>query len=236
MLNTFVAIDIETTGLNPERDKIIEIGALKVIDGKITQEFSELINPSIPISHRITSLTGITDKLLKDAPDIEKVLKEFLEFAGDLPVLGHNILFDYSFLKVNFSNLGILYERLGMDTLKLSRNLHNNLESKSLSSMCRYYGIYNAHAHRAFDDAKAAYELYYRLKNNFEQKVPEYFSEEPLIYKIKKREPITPRQKNYLNDLVKYHKIELIQPVEHMSKSEASRLIDKIILSNGRII
>lgn len=236
MLNTFVAIDIETTGLCPEQDKIIEIGALKIVDGRVADEFSDLINPKIPISDRISSLTGITDELLINAPKVDEVLYDFLKFAGNLPVLGHNIIFDYSFLKVNYKNLGISYERDGLDTLKLSRSLHSELESKSLSNMCKFYGIHNEHAHRAFDDAKAAYELYYKLKNNFEQKVPEYFIEEPLIYRLKKREPITIKQKNYLNDLVKYHKIEIIQPMTDMSKSEASRLIDKIILSYGKIM
>lgn len=236
MFDTFVAVDIETTGLSPEQDKIIEIGALKIVNGKVTDEFSKLINPKIPISDKIASLTGITDELLINAPNVDEVLDDFLKFSGNNPVLGHNIIFDYSFLKVNYNNLGILYERYGMDTLKLSRNLHSELESKSLGNMCKYYGINNEHAHRAFDDAKATYELYVKLKNNFEKKVPEYFVEEPLIYKLKKKEPITIRQKNYLNDLVKYHKIELIQPMTNMSKSEASRLIDKIILSHGRIL
>lgn len=236
MNDTFVAVDIETTGLSPLKDRIIEIGALKVVEGTVTAEFNQLINPLIPITDRISLLTGITDELVTDAPDITKVLKDFSEFAGDVPILGHNVLFDYSFLKVNFMDLDIPYERKGIDTLKLSRILHSDFNSKSLISMCKYYGIYNEHAHRALDDAKAAYELYCKLKNKFNQQVPEYFTEEPLIYKIKKREPITPRQKNYLNDLIKYHRIELKQPVENMSKSEASRFIDKIILSYGRIV
>ena len=236
MFNTFVAVDIETTGLSPIKDKIIEIGALKVIDGTVIEKFDQLINPLIPIKDQISSLTGITDELVTNAPDITKVLKDFLEFAGDLPILGHNILFDYSFLKVNFMNLDISYERKGMDTLKLSRILHSDLNSKSLSSMCKYYGIYNEHAHRAFDDAKAAYELYCELIKAFYQQVPKYFVEESLIYKVRKREPITKRQKNYLIDLAKYHRIELKQPVDNMSKSEASRFIDKIILSYGRIL
>lgn len=234
MLDSFIALDIETTGLSPENNQVIEIGAVLVQDGKAVEEFKSLIQPGILLPTRIVELTGITDEMLLDAPEKDAVLREFLSFSGDLPVLGHNVLFDYSFMKMNYYRMGISYQRKGMDTLKLSRSFHAEQSSKSLSSMCQLYQITNKNAHRALDDARAAYELYYRLRDNFGHQAPELFKESDLVYKIKKVEPITPRQKNYLNDLLKYHKIELEQPVVELTKSEASRLIDKIILQYGK--
>ena len=235
MIDTFIAVDIETTGLNPEKDKIIEIGAVKVTNSIITGKYKSLINPYVPISDMISSLTGITEGMLCDALSAKEVLKEFLEFAVEEPILGHNIIFDYSFLKVNYAKMGIPFERYGIDTLKLSRSLHSEQKSKSLENMCNFYQINNEHAHRAFDDAKAAYDLYYKLRNEFDKREPKIFKAEQLCYSLKKIEKITIRQRNYLNDLIKYHKIVNAQPISELSKSDASRLIDKIILSHGRM-
>ena len=233
MERDFVAVDIETTGLSPVKDKIIEIGAVKVKNGEIVETFSRLINPQIELTQRIVSLTGITDGMLEGKDKIETVIRQFLEFAEELPLLGHNILFDYSFLKTAATKEKFSFERKGIDTLFISRVLHDELESKSLGSMCDYYGIVNENHHRAFDDAQASMELYFRLAQN-EKAASAVLAAKPLIYKPKKIEPVTQKQKNYLLDLLKYHKIDIRQSMDTMTKSEASRLIDSILFQYGR--
>ena len=97
--NTYVVVDLENTGLQPARDRILEIGAWKVVDGKITEKFWEYVNPQMDISERIQELTGISNETVKDARVISEVLPEFVAFCEGFDLLGHNILFDYSFLK-----------------------------------------------------------------------------------------------------------------------------------------
>ena len=98
MYDTYVSIDLETTGLNPKRDRIIEIGAIRVEQGQIVEEFSTFVDPGRKLEERITELTGIRDEDLADAPQLDEVFPKLLEFMGELPLLGHSILFDYSFL------------------------------------------------------------------------------------------------------------------------------------------
>lgn len=234
-ITTFICFDIETTGLSPERDRIIEIGALKVIDGKIRDTFSEFINPQMKLPPKIISLTGIRDDMLISADTEEKVIRRFLQFAGDYILIGHNISFDYSFIKTAADRLGSDFEKMGIDTLDLSRRLLMDLESKSLGSLCGHFGIINEHAHRAYDDAKATAMLYVKLCNDFFEKEPNVFEPKILNFKVKKNRSITGKQKNYLIDLIKYHKIDYIKSVETLTQSEASRIIDRIILEKGRI-
>ena len=99
MYDTYVSIDLETTGLNPKRDRIIEIGAIRVEQGQIAEEFSTFVDPGRKLEERITELTGIRDEDLADAPQLDEVFPKLLKFMGELPLLGHSILFDYSFLK-----------------------------------------------------------------------------------------------------------------------------------------
>ena len=109
--NSYLALDLETTGLDPKRDKIIEIGACRVRDGEIEKELSLLIHPHQPLPERITALTGITDEMLSEAPDMESVIGQVMDFCGDLPILGHHVIFDYSFLKRAAVNAGFPFER-----------------------------------------------------------------------------------------------------------------------------
>ena len=116
MVKDYVCVDIETSGVRVKWDKIIEIGAVKVRDSKAVDTFSELINPGLKLSPYITELTGITDEMLKDKPFIEKVLPRFIEFTGDDVIMGHNIMFDYSFLKQNAINQKLKFDKMGIDT------------------------------------------------------------------------------------------------------------------------
>lgn len=234
-ITSFVCFDIETTGLSPEEDYIIEIGAVKVREGKITEYFNELIKPPVPLPEKIIQLTGITEDLLKEAENQGEVIPRFIEFAGEDILMGHNILFDYSFLKVGAARLGIPFERQGIDTLKISRGAISGDESKSLANLCKRYQVVNPSAHRASHDAKATAVVYAHLCNEYFAEHSGLFMPVPLNYKVKKEQPITARQKNYLNDLLKYHKIEYRKQIDELTRSEASRLIDKIILNKGRI-
>ena len=150
-------------------------------------------------------------------------------------ILGHNILFDYSFIKTAALPFGNFFEKKGIDTLKLARELHSDLPSRSLDAMCEFYGIAREKKHRAFDDAKAAATLYETLYARYHEEQPENFLPEELLYKPKKQEPMTAKQKKYLLDLIEYHKISIKFDEEVLTKSTASRMIDKIILEHGML-
>ena len=132
-------------------------------------------------------------------------------------------------------NLSLPFEKEGIDTLKIARVLFPKMEHRSLQSLCCYYQIRQEKAHRAVSDALSAMELYRRMREQFAEAPEELFASKPLIYKAKKQGPITPAQKGYLNDLLKYHKITLELSVDSLTKNEASRMIDRIISEHGRI-
>lgn len=237
MDRSYVAIDIETTGLDAKQDKIIEIGAAKVIDGEETERFSTFVNPRRELPERIVQLTGIQASMLEDAPDIEDVIKDAVEFAGDLPLLGHRILFDYSFLKRAALNWGKIsaWEKNGIDTLALCRQFMPKEEKKNLSAACRYFHVPMKTAHRAEEDARAASRLYLALMAAYGAEQPDAFWQKPLIYRVKREQPATKRQKERLHDLIKYHRINVSLQIEHLTRNEASRLTDQILSRYGKI-
>lgn len=235
MIKDYVCVDIETTGIRPKWDRIIEIGAVKVRDGEEVDTFSELIYPGIPIPARITELTGITDEMVADRDKIEQVLPRFIEFAKDDILLGHNVRFDYSFLKQNAMNQNLEFNKIGMDTLKIARKVLADLESKSLENLCKYYNILDENHHRAFNDASVTSKLYLILLEQFGTDWQEVFKPYEFSYKVKKMQPITDRQKKYLKDLMNYHNIMIDFDLDSLSKNEASRKIDKILSEKGRI-
>ena len=124
MLKSYLAFDVETTGLSPESDEIIEIGALKVYDGKVCDRFITFVKPSEPVSERITEITGITNEMLQDAAPKEKVIPAFLDFCGDEVLIGHNLPFDYGFVRNQAKLFGLSFEKQGIDTLKIARSVH----------------------------------------------------------------------------------------------------------------
>ena len=232
MMNSYISIDLETTGLNPKTDKIIEIGAVKVEEGTITQRFSTYVNPGRRLEQRIVELTGICDRDLEGARVIEDVFPYLQLFLGDLPILGHSVLFDFSFLKKAAVNQKMTFEKTGVDTLKIARKYLQSLESRSLDSLCKYYAI-SHHAHRALADAEATDSLYRRLKEDFFSTEEELFCPKPLIFKVKRDQPASKAQKERLYKLIAQHKIILDADVEMLSRSEASRLTDIIRSKSG---
>jgi DNA polymerase-3 subunit epsilon len=229
MLKSYIAFDIETTGLNPEENEIIEIGALKVRDGKVQQRFIEFIRPVEAISSSITKLTGITNDMVENAKPRQEIIPEFLEFCGDDILIGHNVIFDYSFVKVNALAEGMAFERAGIDTLKIARKVHKELESKSLGNLCQHYNIENNAAHRAYHDALATAKLYQTLSHFFEENEPKLFQPAPLKYKQKKVMAATPKQIAFIKKLMRNHGTEMIWNPDTITKNEASKLIEDIL-------
>lgn len=235
MVNSYIALDLETTGLEAKQEKITEIAALKVVDGAVTDRYVTFVNPKRRLGVYITQLTGITDEMLADAPVIEDIIKDVVEFCGDLPLLGHNIKFDYSFLKHAAVNSRLVFEKEGIDTLTLCRAFMPGDTKRNLSCACSYYQVAQSTAHRAQADAEAAHMLYQEMFRLHSGDRPELFVSKPLIYKAKMEQPATKRQKEYLRDLVKCHRIDMTVQIEDISRSEASRMIDTIISQFGRI-
>ncbi len=156
----FIVFDIETTGLEAEKDKITEIGAVRIKDGNIAGTFNTFVNPGIHIPEFITKLTGITDEMVKEAPDIEKALEAFMDFAGELPVVAHNASFDTGFIKYNAKKLGKRFANAIIDTLQLSRNLFPDLGKYKLNIVAKHLGVKLENHHRAVNDADATARIF----------------------------------------------------------------------------
>jgi len=224
---TLLAVDVETTGLAAGINEIIEIGAAKIEKGCIRETFVSLIRPKYPLPPQITELTGITPAMLLPERTLHEVLPEFLAFAGELPLLGHNLPFDYSFLKAACQSEKLPFEKSGVDTLFLLKVLVPSLDKKNLSAAAAVYGINPGQAHRACDDAITCAHLYLKLKEQFasDPAKQDLFLPQSIQVRIKKQSPATEKQKKYLLDLLKYHRIEDV-PIERVTKSMASALID----------
>ena len=227
-MQDYVCIDLETTGLTPKTNHIIEIGAVKVREGKVVDTYSACVNPGRCLEQRIIDLTGIRDDDLREAPSIGEILPDFLAFEEELPLLGHSVLFDYSFLKKEAVNHKLSFERQGVDTLQIARKYLQSLPSRSLGVLCEYYGIPHC-AHRALEDALATVHLYERLLSDFFDPKESVFVPKPLIFHMKREQPASKKQKEQLYRLMEQHKItEIGVNVEMLSRNEASRLADKI--------
>lgn len=235
MLKNYVVIDLEMTGLNAKHHKILEVAAVRVRDKKIVAEISRLIHQELPLEQEITELTGITDEMLSDAEKEELVLDEFFEFLGNDILVGHNVIFDYGFLKQAAVNRKMTFEREAADTLKIARRCLPAEQKKDLESLCVFKKIPMGHHHRALDDVKATQLLYEILEKEYEIREPEIFKPKPLLYKAKKQTPATKRQKKHLKELMEYHKIDFNLPWETLTRNEASRQVDKIISKYGKI-
>ena len=235
MVNSYLAVDLETTGLDPKREKSIEIGALRVLDGQVQETFHTLINPRRKLRSETIELTGITDEMVALAPDIEEVIGRFLSFSQEIPLVGHRILFDYSFLKRAAVNQGLKWEREGVDTLELCRALMPPEKKKSLLAACAYYKVEGGGWHRALADAWRTHELYQKLMTGHGTEHPERFLAKRLSYPVKREQPASKRQKERLQELLKYHRIEAPVQIDYLTRNEASRLTDQVISAYGRL-
>lgn len=160
---TFICFDIETTGLSAARDKITEIGAVKVENGVITDTFSTFANPEMPIPQKITQLTGITDDMVKDAPSQSKAVGAFLEFAGDNVLVAHNAPFDTSFIAKACEDMGREYNYTSIDTVAISRAILTDIKNCKLDTVAKFLRLGDFNHHRATDDAEMLARIFINL-------------------------------------------------------------------------
>ncbi|MEG1844270.1 MAG: PolC-type DNA polymerase III [Clostridia bacterium] len=152
---TFVVLDVETTGLNPRTDTILEFGAVKLVDGHEVASFSQLINPGRPIPEKITEITGICDAMVQGMPPMAEVIGAFHAFCEGAVLCAHNASFDWGFISRAFEQAHLPHEHPVLDTLALSRNLLKGQKSHKLGAICKTLGISLKNAHRAVHDARA---------------------------------------------------------------------------------
>ena len=198
--DTFVVFDIETTGLSKETESITEIGAVKVVDGKIIDRFSTFVNPERPIPAEITKLTGITNEMVADAPVITEILPRFLEFCQDAVLVAHNANFDTGFIRLNAERkCGIEVKNTGLDTVELSRSLLPELKKHKLDIVCEQLGVSLEGHHRAVNDAEATAEVFLKFIDMLVEKE---------IYKVDDINVFSSQTVNY-KKLKAYHAIIL---------------------------
>jgi DNA polymerase-3 subunit alpha (Gram-positive type) len=170
---TYVVFDVETTGLSAVYNKIIELAAVKVKDGDIIERFERFVNPHQPLSQTTTDLTGITDEMVRNAPEIEDVLKDFFAFAGDAILVAHNAQFDMGFLNTGYEKIGLgKATNPVVDTLELARFLFPDMKNHRLNTLCKVFNIELTQHHRAIYDAEATgYLLWKMIKDAIEKGV-----------------------------------------------------------------
>jgi len=161
VLNEYIVLDLETTGLSKHQHKITEIAAVKVKNNKIKDEFHTLVNPCTPIPSFITRLTGISNEMVQSAPKVNKVLPHFLNFLEDNVIVAHCATFDHGFISANTAKyLNKIFNNEKICTRKLATRLLPQLPSKKLSSICEHFNIQNLRAHRAMTDVLATNEVF----------------------------------------------------------------------------
>lgn len=176
---SYVVFDLETTGLKPESEMITEIGAVKLVNGRVVDTFSQLINPQRSIPPSITELTGITDEMVSDKPVIEDVLPKFKEFCRGCILAAHNAKFDTSFLNFQLKKHALDFKYKVVDTLELSRSLFPEEMVHKLDVVAKRLGVSLDNHHRAVDDAKACCDILIKLmeiKESREKTLPDDFT------------------------------------------------------------
>ena len=150
-----VVLDFESTGLNTVTDRVIEIGAVKLVGGTVTDSMSVLVNPKVPLKPKITEITGINDRMLADKDTADVAIPALMDFIGDCPIAAHNAAFDASLLRSELKRLGRTFNAPVLDTLTFSRKLYPEMKSHKLGSVCKQLGVSLKNAHRAVHDATA---------------------------------------------------------------------------------
>ena len=161
----YCVFDMETTGVSPESDRVVEISVVKVKNGKIIHEFGTLVNPGMPIPDNASRINGITDDMVADSPFFEHVLEEFMDFVGNMVLVGHNIhAFDMKFLyRDAYRNWGKTIGNDYVDTLRIARAYLPDLEHHRLVDLAEYYEIPSDVAHTALNDCRMNQLVYERL-------------------------------------------------------------------------
>lgn len=162
----YTVIDIETTGLSPAMNEIIQLSALKIKNDRIVDSFTSFVKPNGRISSFISSLTGITNDMVSAAPQIKDVLNDYVDFIGQDIIVGHNVHFDINFIhskRIKYFNKGLSNNYV--DTCKMSRKICP-ISSHKLDSVARYYNVDSTGHHRADNDCKMTFEIYNRMKKD----------------------------------------------------------------------
>jgi DNA polymerase-3 subunit alpha (Gram-positive type) len=230
----YTALDLEMTGLSPKTDKIIEIGAWRIRDGKAEASYGMLVNPHRSIPAKIRALTGISDEMVKAGCEPDDAVLGLLEFIGEDVIVGQNVNFDYGFLKQWATNHKRPLDLFACDTLKIARQLLPQEQPKNLEALCSYFCIMRQNAHRALDDARETAEVFEHLKKLAGEQSDELFTPKQLQYKAKRQTPATPHQLEQLRNFRERHEITDDIAWEGLTRSEASRIMDRYYASYGR--
>lgn len=229
--NKYIAFDIETTGLDPMYDEIIEIGAIKIENGKEVEVFSTLVKPKYEIDEFISELTGITNEMVKESPSIDAVLPKFIDFIKDSIILGHNVNFDINFIYDNLIKCDMNpITNDFIDTLRLSRKLLPELKHHRLSDLADYYNINTVGSHRSLKDVRMTIEVY----NNFKKLALEKYSNvdnfkdacKPKSHSGFKASDITTDNTEFDEENLLYDKyVAITGTLEKMTRKEAMQVI-----------
>jgi len=244
----FVAFDLETTGLSSRTDRIIEIGAVILKDGKEVDRFQTFVDPERPLDRKIVELTGITDEMLKGAPKIEEVLPKFLEFVGDRVLVAHNSDFDTGFIRAECVRLGYEYNLTSADTLILSQNLLSHLNKFKLNIVSNALSLPDFTHHRAGDDAMTCGLIMHRLCQKLEEEhdIHNLQAINPAMMKLRAGGRITDRQARHiilfaknqqglrnLYHLISNSNLKHFRRVPRIPKSELMELREGLIIGSA---
>ena len=236
MIKDYVVIDLEMTGLSAKYNKVIEIGAVRIRGGEVAETLELFVNPKCRVPERIVELTGITDEMVADGLSEDDAMEQLLSFIGSDVIVGQNVNFDYSFIKQWEVNHKRKIERMGCDTLRIARVLLPADLPKKLESLCEYFGIERVRAHRALDDAMETALVFERLKEltKGKEELEKLFEPKLLVYRAKKQTPATARQLQRLKEYRTLHQITDEINFEILTKSEASRIMDRYLSTYGK--
>lgn len=239
----FVAFDIETTGLSHLKNKITEIGAVRIENGQVVETFNELVNPEQLISEEITNLTGITNEMVVDKPIINEVLPRFLEFAKGCVLVAHNAEFDISFIKTNSKRLNLNFDPTFIDTMGFARSVLPNLKNHKLNTLCKELSVTLLNHHRASCDAQACGGILLELikiieksGKTFDENINEIETSWPksrnisynsIIY-VKEMKALSGFYKMISKGLMKY-----FRKVGNFPKSELKEYRDGLLIGSG---
>ena len=169
--DSFVIVDLETTGLSPLNSEIIEIGAIKVVDNEIVDTMDVFVKPSRPISYFTTQLTGITNEMVDEGLNIKEALQVFNEFSSGMKLMAHNAKFDMGFLNTYMQkNFGKSMRDDALDTLLMSRQIVKDVPNHKLGTLASHYNIDYSGAHRSLRDCEITFEVYNNMRKDYELK------------------------------------------------------------------
>ena len=238
MIREYIVLDLEMTGLSAKTDQIIEIGAIKIRDGQLVDTYHCVVDARCSVPERITQLTGITDEMVRNGVERDAAISGLLDFMEGFVLVGQNLNFDYGFLKQWAVNHKRPLEAKACDTLKIARDLLPAEQSKKLTSLCEFFGIDRQREHRALDDAIETQKVFEALVALAQSKegvdVEKLFAPQPLSYRAKKQTQATMHQVQRLKEYREKHHITDVIEWENLTRSEASRIMDKYVLVHGR--